>query len=164
MKRREILKRLTLLPLAGAMAVTPEKAIAKPKTGWTPKKESIQLASYPAISPLSTCIRSGNLLFLCGIGGWYEARRKEPGDIQVQVKSALMVMKELLENAGSSMNNVLKVHMTLADPNKNIGPLNEVYGDFFPDPKPARSYSGASVDQMGRNGILIQIDCIAYVD
>ena len=164
MKRREILKSLTLLTLAGVMTVSPEKAIAKPKTEWTPKKEAIPLASYTTSSPLSTCIRSGNLLFLCGIGGWYEARRKEPGDIQTQVKSALTIMKELLENAGSSMANVLKVHMTLADPNKNIGPLNEVYGDFFPDPKPARSYGGAGIDQMGRDGILVQIDCVAYVD
>ncbi|WP_257658494.1 RidA family protein [Parapedobacter lycopersici] len=165
MKRREILKSLTVLPLVGVAAATPEKATAAPaKQAWTPKKEAIPLASYPTSSPLSTCIRSGNLLFICGIGGWYEARRKEPGDIQVQVKSALTIMKELLENAGSSMANVLKVHMTLAEPNKNIGPLNEVYGDFFPDPKPVRSYSGAGVDQMGRDGILIQIDCIAYVD
>lgn len=164
MKRRKILKSLTLLPLAGAMTVSPKKSSATVKAEWTPKKEAIPLASYPTSSPLSTCIRSGNLLFLCGIGGWYENRRKEPGDIKVQVKSALTIMKELLENAGSSMGNVLKVHMTLADPNKNIGPLNEVYGDFFPDPKPARSYSGASIDQMGKDGILIQIDCIAYVD
>ncbi|WP_353182984.1 RidA family protein [Parapedobacter lycopersici] len=166
MKRREILKSLTVLPLVGVAAATPEKASAAPakKEAWTPKKEAIPLASYATTSPLSTCIRSGNLLFICGIGGWYEARRKEPGDIQVQVKSALTIMKELLENAGSSMANVLKVHMTLAEPNKNIGPLNEVYGDFFPDPKPVRSYSGAGVDQMGRDGILIQIDCIAYVD
>ena len=142
MKRRAILKSLSLLPLAGAAVAAPQKATATPsQKEWTPKKEAIPLESYPTSSPLSTCIRSGNLLFICGIGGWYEARRKEPGDIQVQVKSALTIMRELLENAGSSMANVLKVHMTLADPNKNIGPLNEVYGDFFPDPKPARSYA-----------------------
>lgn len=165
MKRRAILKSLSLLPLAGAAVVAPEKAVAAPaKKEWTPKKEAIPLASYPVSSHLSSCIRSGNLLFICGIGGWYEARRKEPGDIQVQIKSALTTMKELLENAGSSMANVLKVHMTVADPNKNIGPLNEVYADFFPDPKPVRSYGGAGVDQMGRDGILVQVDCIAYVD
>src|SRR5690606_24346697 len=164
MKRRAILKSLTLLPVAGAISAVPGQAAAQPKTGWAPKKEAIPLDSYTTTSPLSTCIRSGNLIFVCGIGGWYEAHREEPGDIQVQIKSALTIMKQLLENAGSSMANVLKVHMTLADPNKNIGPLNEVYGDFFPDPKPVRSYSGAGVDQMGRDGILVQVDCIAYVD
>jgi enamine deaminase RidA (YjgF/YER057c/UK114 family) len=164
MKRREILKSLTVLPLAGAVgAAVPQKANAQQKSGWTPKKIATK-SNNPTKSPLSACIRSGNLLFVSGVGGWYADRRKEPGDIQVQIKSALGTMKELLENAGSSMANVLKVHMTLAEPNQNIGPLNEVYGDFFPDPKPARSYSGCGVDQMGRDGILVQVDCIAYVD
>lgn len=165
MKRREILKSLTVLPLAGAVAIASGKAAEAPKKNeWTPKKEAIPLPGSSTSSPLSSCIRSGNLLFISGIGGWYEARRKEPGDIQVQIKSALERMRELLENAGSSMANVLKVHMTLADANKNIGPLNEVYGDFFPDPKPARSYSATGADQMGRLGVLVQIDCVAYVD
>jgi 2-iminobutanoate/2-iminopropanoate deaminase len=73
-------------------------------------------------------------------------------------------MKEVLEGAGSSMANVLKVHMTVAEPNKNIAPLNEAYRGYFPDPPPVRSYTGCGVDQMGRDGILVQIDCIAYVD
>ena len=62
------------------------------------------------------------------------------------------------------MANVLKVHMTVAEPNKNIVALNEVYATFFPDPKPVRSYSGAGIDQMGCDGILVQVDCIAYID
>jgi 2-iminobutanoate/2-iminopropanoate deaminase len=62
------------------------------------------------------------------------------------------------------MGNVLKVHMSLAEPNKNIQALNEVYGEYFPDPKPVRSYTGCSAEHMGRDGILVQIDCIAYID
>ena len=104
------------------------------------------------------------MLFLSGIGGWYPERRKEPGDIKVQIQSALTTMKETLEAAGSSMANVLKVHMTVADPAKNIAPLNEAYRGFFPDPPPVRSYSGTSPEYMGRAGVLVQIDCIAYVD
>jgi enamine deaminase RidA (YjgF/YER057c/UK114 family) len=103
-------------------------------------------------------------LFVAGIGGWYADRRKEPGDIRVQTSSALDIMKEVLEEAGSSMANVLKVHMTVAEPNKNLPALNEVYRGYFPDPPPVRSYTGCGVDQMGRDGILVQIDCIAYVD
>jgi 2-iminobutanoate/2-iminopropanoate deaminase len=110
------------------------------------------------------CIRSGHLVFLSGIGGWYGNRRAEPGDIKVQIESALTDMKNQLEKAGTSMANVLKVHMTLAEPNKNLAPLNEVYGKYFPDPKPVRSFSGAGIDQMGRDGVLVQVDCIAYID
>lgn len=152
--------------LAGSSAVEAQGGGA-PATGqWTPKKEVIrrpgQSASGGAL--LSSCIRSGHLLFLAGIGGWYPDRRKEPGDAKVQIQSALTTMKETLERAGSSMANVLKVHMTVADPQKNLALLNEGYRGFFPDPPPVRSYTGTGAEHMGRAGVLVQIDCIAYVD
>lgn len=164
MKRREILKSLTVLPLAGAIGTAlPVKAMPKQKHEWTPQKVAIP-GNNSVSSPLLACILSGHLVFLNGIGGWYANRRKGPGDIKVQIQSALTTMKELLENAGTSTGDLLKMHMTLADPNKNIGQLNEVYGKYFPYPKPVRSYSGAGIDQMGRDGIHIQIDCISYID
>lgn len=152
--------------VTGVQAVEPQNQAKESDQGWTPKKQVVlrpgQTASSGAL--LSSCIRSGHLLFLAGIGGWYPDRRKEPGDIKVQIQGALTTMREILENGGSSMANVLKVHMTVADPNKNIALLNEGYRGFFPDPPPARSYSAAGADQMGRQGVLVQIDCIAYVD
>lgn len=151
---------------SGAQTVGSPNPPRESAQGWTPKKQVVlrpgQKPSSGAL--LSSCIRSGHLLFVAGIGGWYPDRRKEPGDIKVQIQSALTTMKEILENGGSSMANVLKVHMTVADPNKNIALLNEGYRGFFPDPPPARSYSAAGADQMGRPGVLVQIDCIAYVD
>lgn len=183
MDRRKVLRSLSLIPLAGAAAIIPKPANAQQKRdSWTPKKQVIRKSNSggntnPTVSAptekgkkpapagvLSGCIRSGHLLFLSGIGGWYAERRAEPGDIQVQVRSALDTMKEVLEGAGSSMANVLKVHMTVAEPNQNIAALNEAYRGYFPDPPPVRSYTGCGVDQMGRDGILLQIDCIAYVD
>lgn len=47
---------------------------------------------------------------------------------------------------------------------KDLKALNEAYRGYFPDPPPVRSCSGAGVDQMGRDHVLVQIDCIAYVD
>jgi 2-iminobutanoate/2-iminopropanoate deaminase len=162
MKRREILKGLSILPLAGAIG----SAVGKQETSktltnnseeWFPKKELIKTAA-------GSCIRSGNLLFIGGIGGWYARQRTEPGDIKVQIRSVLTTMKGILEGAGSSMANVLKVQMTVADPNKNIAALNEAYQEFFPKNPPTRSYSGSKTSQMGRDGILCQVSCIAYVD
>jgi enamine deaminase RidA (YjgF/YER057c/UK114 family) len=133
---------------------------------WTPKKQQVRRPGQAPSSNalLSSCIRSGHLLFVAGIGGFYPDRRKEPGDIKVQIQGALTTMKETLEAAGSSMANVLKVHMTVAEPNKNLALLNEGYRGFFPDPPPVRSYSGTPANLMGRDGVLVQVDCIAYVD
>jgi 2-iminobutanoate/2-iminopropanoate deaminase len=124
---------------------------AQTGSGWSPKKQS---AGGP--------IRSGHLLFLSGIGGWYPERRPKPGDIREQTADALTMMKGSLEKAGSSMENVLKVQVALVDPEKNWEPMNDVYNTFFPKDRPARSYFGST--GFRRAGQLLQIDCIAYVD
>ena len=154
----------TPTPVAGEQApATP--AAAGTGRGWTPKKVAINRPDRAAPNPLiSACVRSGNLLFMAGIGGWYPQDRDEPGDAKVQTESALKAIKLILETAGSSMANVLKVHMTVADPNRNLALVNEAYRGHFPDPPPARSYSGCGVDQMGRDHVLVQIDCVAYVE
>ncbi|MDP2415764.1 RidA family protein [Daejeonella sp.] len=165
MKRREILKGLTILPLAGvaggaiANQTLEEKSesVKLAAEEWLPKKELIK-------TPAGSCLRSGHLLFIGGIGGWYANQRAEPGDIQVQIRSVLTTMKGILEGAGSSMANVLKIQMTVAEPNKNMAKLNEAYAEFFPENPPVRSYSGSKTSQMGREGILCQVACIAYVD
>src|SRR5688572_28362362 len=143
--RRELL-RATLLGGAGAAALQDQTT-----SGWTPKKQS---AGGP--------IRSGHLLFLGGIGGWYPDRRPKPGDVKEQTSDALTMMKASLEKAGSSMENVLKVQVSLVDPEKNWELMDQVYNTFFPKARPARSYFGAT--GFRRPGQLLQIDCIAYVD
>lgn len=136
---------------AAALGLAAGSAAQGAAGDWTPKKAS---AGGP--------IRSGHLLFLGGIGGWYPERRAEAGDAKVQMRSVLETMKAALEKAGSSMDNVLKVSVALVDPEKNWEPMNQVYDEFFPKNKPARSYWGAT--GFRRKGQLMQVDCIAYVD
>jgi 2-iminobutanoate/2-iminopropanoate deaminase len=136
---------------AAAMALFGAAAAEAAPGDWTPKKQS---ANGP--------IRSGHLLFLSGIGGWYPERRAKAGDVKEQTADALKIMKESLEKAGSSMDNVLKVSVALVDPEINWEPMNDIYNTFFPKNRPARSYWGAT--GFRRKGQLLQIDCIAYVD
>jgi 2-iminobutanoate/2-iminopropanoate deaminase len=142
--RREAMMAVAL-GLAGASS-------AQAADEWTPKKES-------AGGPL----RSGHLLFIGGIGGWYPEKRPDgPGDVKQQTADCLTSMKASLEKAGSSMANVLKVQVSLVDPVNNWEPMTEVYNTFFPAPRPARNYFGTT--GFRRPGQLLQIDCIAYVD
>jgi len=143
--RRRLLS-ATLLGGAGASAL-----LAQSPSEWSPKKRS---AGGP--------IRSGHLLFLNGIGGWYPERRPKPGNIREQTADALTIMKESLAKAGSSLENVLKVQVALVDPENNWDPMNEVYNTFFVKDRPVRSYFGST--GFRRPGQLLQIDCIAYVD
>jgi 2-iminobutanoate/2-iminopropanoate deaminase len=108
-------------------------------------------------------IRSGHLLFVSGVGGWYASRRPEgPGDIRQQTGDALDLMQTLLKEAGGSMADLLQVQVALVDAERNWEPMNEVYNGRVPEPRPVRSYFGATGFQM--KGQLIQISAIAYVD
>jgi 2-iminobutanoate/2-iminopropanoate deaminase len=135
----------------GLAAGVSRPATAAPAAGWTPKKAAVE-----------GCIRSGPLLFVSGIGGYYPAWRPRPGDIREQTGDALRYLKGVLEKAGTSLENVLQVRVSLVDPQNNIAGLNEVYETFFKPPAPARSHVGAT--GFSRPGALLQIDCIAYID
>jgi enamine deaminase RidA (YjgF/YER057c/UK114 family) len=143
--RRSALKSAALL-LAGAGA------------GQTQTKDAAATGKQSA----GGAIRSGHLLFLSGIGGWYPERRPKAGDVRQQTGDALTMMKAALEKAGTSMDSVLKAQVALVDPEHNWEGMNEVYNTFFKDPRPARSYFGAT--GFRHPGQLLQIDCIAYIE
>jgi 2-iminobutanoate/2-iminopropanoate deaminase len=134
-----------------AHAAQPASREAAPAAAdaWSPKKQNV-----------GGMLRSGHLLFMGGIGGWYPDRRPEgPGDVRQQMADALEIMKTRLERAGSSMANVLKVHVSLVEPTKNWDGMNEVFNRYFPEPRPVRSFAGVTLQRS-----LLQVDCIAYVD
>jgi enamine deaminase RidA (YjgF/YER057c/UK114 family) len=113
-------------------------------------------------SPTLGAIRSGHLLFVSGVGGWYPSRRPKAGDIREQTADALDVMKALLEAAGASMADLLQVQVALVDSDRNWEPMNEVYNTKVPEPRPVRSYFGTT--GFATPGQLLQIDAIAYVE
>ena len=148
-KTKSSSRRKALAAAALGLAVASSAAAAK---FWELKKEKV-----------GGPVRSGHVLFLSGIGGWYPNRRPDGlGDVQQQTRDTLTIMKESLTRAGTSMGNVLKVQVSLVDPEKNWPGMNDAYNEFFTDPKPVRSYFGAT--GFRRPGQLLQIDCIAYID
>ncbi len=153
-----------LLRLGMGSAIAVGVAQAHSEKTWTPKKQIIGLkpGEVRRGALLSGTVRSGNLLFLSGTGGWYPNRRKEPGDAKVQIRSVLDRMKEKLEAAGSSLENVLQVTICLADMKNNYDPMNEAYKEYFPTNPPARSCFPAG--PFRREGSLLQVDAVAYVD
>jgi enamine deaminase RidA (YjgF/YER057c/UK114 family) len=126
---------------------TPRKRFYKDPTGTSPATLGV--------------IRSGHLLFVSGVGGWYPSRRPRAGDIKQQTADALDLMKTLLEEAGASMADLLQVQVALVDSDRNWESMNEVYNTKVPEPRPVRSYFGCT--GFGTPGQLVQIDAIAYV-
>lgn len=148
--RRQLLQ-LFGVEMATSGVVSPDEEVVSPAPEWTPGKKKVGGA-----------IRSANLIFIGGIGGWYPERRPEPGDVRQQSGDSLDMMQKALEEAGTSMANVLKLQVALVDPENNWEGMNEVFNSRFPEPRPVRSYFGAT--GFRRRGQLLQVDAIAYVE
>ena len=79
----------------------------------------------------------------------------EFGDIQAETRRTLQNIRAILEAAGSSLKDVVRVGVFLSDM-KDFAAMNEVYKQFFPEDQPARTTVGAQLPK-----IKIEIDCIA---
>ena len=67
-------------------------------------------------------------------------------------------MRQVLESAGVSFNDVVKVTVFLANV-ADFAKMNEVYQSYFPTDQPARS---TVITGLVIPGMLIEIECIAY--
>jgi len=81
----------------------------------------------------------------------------EFGDIQAETRRTLQNIRAILEAAGSSLKDVVRVGVFLADM-KDFAAMNEVYKQFFIEDQPARTTVGAQLPK-----IKIEIDCIARI-
>lgn len=123
-------------------------------------KKQISAAGAPgAIGPYSQAIVSGNLLFCSGQLPIDAATGEMPADIKAQTRQSLLNVKAILEEAGTSMENVLKTTVFLADMSL-FGPMNEVYAEFFAEPYPARC--AFAVKELPKQA-LVEIEVIAAV-
>lgn len=102
-------------------------------------------------APYSEGVRYGGLLFLAGkTGGAGES------GVQPETRRALESISDALDRFGSSMDRVLKCTVFLVDM-EEWGAMNEVYREFFPDNKPARTAVGIHLGGDTR----VEIECIA---
>ena len=101
--------------------------------------EKIKTKDVPeAIGPYSQAIKSGNLVFCAAqIGMNPETGLMVHGGIEEQTQQILVNLKNVLEAAGSSLDNAVKVTVYLSDINF-FEKMNEVYAKHFTG-KPARA-------------------------
>jgi 2-iminobutanoate/2-iminopropanoate deaminase len=96
----------------------------------------------------------GNLLFIAGKGAHFE------GDIKAHTEHVLNEIKAELENAGSSMEKVVKCNVYLHDL-KDYQAMNEVFRGKFGAEPPVRTTIAAAGGIPGNS--LVEIDVIAYI-
>ena len=148
--RRRFIGRGAAVAAAVTAAAVPVSAQEKPvkkvhyKDGRKPDKPSL----------ISGTVSYGNLLFIAGVGAHV------PGDIKSHTKIVLDEVQKELENAGSSMEKVLKCSVFLNDL-KDYKEMNEVFMGRFGENPPVRTTIAAAGGIPGDS--LVEIDVIAYI-
>lgn len=121
-------------------------------------KESIATKNAPAaIGPYSQAIKTDGLIYCSGQLPIDPATGKMPETIKEQTRQSLANVKAILAEEGLDINSVVKTTVLLADMSL-FAEMNEVYGETFSQPFPARSAFAVKALPMGA---LVEIEVIA---
>jgi 2-iminobutanoate/2-iminopropanoate deaminase len=105
--------------------------------------------------------RAGDFIFVTGTGPIDPATGKLVGDtIEQQTEQTIDNIAAILEADGASLSDVVKSTVHLSD-TKLFARYNAVYARRFSKPYPVRTTVGSDLGHTP--GMLIEIDCIAYV-
>lgn len=110
-------------------------------------------------SPFSQAVRVGNVLYLSGKLGTVPGEGLAEGGIIPETQQTMRNVAEVLERYGSSMDEVVKCTVFLADI-ADFRDMSRTYMEFFPNHRPARSalaVAGLVLDAR------VEIECIATV-
>ena len=111
--------------------------------------------------PFSEAVRVGHMLYLSGqLGFDPKTSRMAEGGIAGETRQTMENIKATLEKHGSSMAEVVKCTVFLADISEWAA-MNEVYVTYFPSNPPARSALGSSGLALGAR---TEIECMATVE
>ena len=111
-----------------------------------------------AIGPYSPAIRAGQLLFVSGQVPLDPATgQMVAGGIAEQTRRVLDNIGALLTAGGRSFADVVRTTIFLADMN-DFAAVNEIYGQYFPEPYPARAT--VQVSRLPKDA-RVEIDVIA---
>jgi len=122
-------------------------------------KKLINTTKAPAaIGAYSQGVEMNGMLFVSGqIPFVPETMELVSEDVQEQTKQSLNNLMAILEEAGYGLNDVVKTTVFIKDMNE-FGQINEVYGEFFGENKPARAC--VEVSRLPKD-VKVEIDAIA---
>ncbi|MEQ9301413.1 MAG: Rid family hydrolase [Cyclobacteriaceae bacterium] len=115
----------------------------------------------------------GNLLFLSGVGPRERGTSKIPGvtldenrnivdyDIEAQCHSVFKNVRLILEDSGSSWDNLVDVTVFLTNMKADFKTYNRIYAEYFKDNQPCRTT--VEISSLP-TPIGIELKCIATID
>ena len=148
----------TTLPMLGALLLLGVGTL--PLAGETVDVEFLSAGPDAPDLPFSEAVRVDDMLYLSGqIGVAPGTMKLVEGGMAAEARQTLDNIKATLERHGSSMGEVVKCTVMLADMSE-WGAFNEVYVTYFEKPFPARSAFGANGLALGGS---LELECWATV-
>jgi 2-iminobutanoate/2-iminopropanoate deaminase len=108
----------------------------------------------------SQAVISGDLVFTAGQIGIDPSTGVLEEGLSAQTARALSNVREILREAGTDMDGVVKLNLYITDISE-FDLVNRIYSDFFEEPYPARSIVQAAALPLGA---LIEIEAVAVID
>jgi len=108
--------------------------------------------------PLSKAVRAGDFVMLSGQLGLDAGGRLVGEDIETQTAQCLANIREILRDAGCTLDQVVKSTVWLVN-REDFAPFNAIYASHFPSQSPVRS---TVVCGLVLPGALVEIEVIAY--
>ena len=123
----------------------------------TVTRQVVESARVPRIGPYSQAVRVGDLLFTAGQAGIDPRTGTVAGPgFEPQARQAFENLRAVLEDAGSGMEQVVRVTCYLTDAGA-FATLNDLFAEYFPSAPPVRSVPVVSLPK----SLLFSIDAIA---
>ncbi|AIV73727.1 endoribonuclease L-PSP family protein (plasmid) [Burkholderia pseudomallei] len=107
--------------------------------------------------PFSAAVRAGNFVYVSGAVALDDRGFVVPGGIEQQTRRVFENLSASLALAGCDLDDVVKVNVWLDD-ERDFFPFNQVYAEYFPGNKPARS----TVQSRLMMDAKVEIDLVAY--
>lgn len=112
-----------------------------------------------AVGPYSQAIQAGGFLYISGqLPMVPETKELLVEDVKAATKQSLENAGAILKEAGYDFSDVVKTTVYLADIS-DFAAMNEVYGEYFSDHKPARAAFEVAKLPLGAG---VEIEMVAY--
>ena len=110
----------------------------------------------------SQAVKAGNTIYLSGMVGWDEKKNVVgEGDINAQAAQAFENTKRVLEAAGATMADIVKMNIYFTNFEESMN-IAEAFMQYFQPPFPA--ITGLEISSFQESEFLIEIDIIAVID
>ena len=136
---------------------------------------NIKITSENAPEPVGSyphARRVGNLLFLSGVGPRERGKKEIPGvtlnekgniisyDIEAQCHSVFSNVKAILEDSGTTWENLIDITVFLTNMKDDFQAYNRIYAEYFTDNQPCRTT--VEINSLP-TPIAIELKCIATI-